>query len=198
MSNKEIEIKKIYVNSKEQFEKLYNSNALTLLGLDDTEKNLHSFAKWIKNLSEVSNPLNMYIIKGKQMNEQYGLSGKNKYQDEFRIVCVDLEDIKQVHKIIMPRFAINGRWFNDVVDNNVYRDGREGIKPKCALIGENGNIFNLMGIASRTLEKNNMKEKAKEMRDRITSSNSYDEALSIIEEYVEITDQSSLDEEEYE
>ncbi len=55
-----------------------------------------------------------------------------------------------------------------------------------------------MGIASRTLEKNNMKEKAKEMRDRITSSNSYDEALSIIEEYVEITDQSSLDEEEYE
>lgn len=162
------------------------------------KKNLHSFAKWIKNLSEVSNPLNMYIIKGKQINEQYGLSGKNKYQDEFRIVCVDLEDIKQVHKIIMPRFAINGRWFNDVVDNDVYREGREGIKPKCALIGENGNIFNLMGIASRTLEKNNMKEKAKEMRDRITSSNSYDEALSIIGEYVEITDQSSLDEEEYE
>ena len=50
----------------------------------------------------------------------------------------------------------------------------------------------------RDLEKNNMKEKAKEMRDRITSSNSYDEALSIIGEYVEITDQSSLDEEEYE
>ena len=43
-----------------------------------------------------------------------------------------------------------------------------------------------------------LKEKAKEMRDRITSSNSYDEALSIIGEYVEITDQSSLDEEEYE
>ena len=30
------------------------------------------------------------------------------------------------------------------------------IRPKCALIGEDGNIFNLMGIASRTLKRNNM------------------------------------------
>lgn len=198
MSDKDIEINRIYVNSNEQFEKLYNSNALTLQGLDDTDKNLYSFANWIKNLSEISNPLNMYIIKGKQMNEQYGLSGKNKYPDELRIVCVELKDIKQVDKIIMPRFEINGRWFNDVVDNDVRREGRNSIKPKCALIGKNGNIFNLMGIASRTLEENNMREKAKEMRDRITTSNSYDEALFIIQEYVEVTDEEGLDEEEFE
>lgn len=198
MSDKEIEIKRIYVNSNEQFEKLYNSSALTLEGLDDTDKNLYGFANWIKNLSEISNPLNMYIIKGKQMNEQYGLSGKNKYPAELRIVCVELKDIKQVDKIIMPRFEINGRWFDDVVDNNVRREGRNSIKPKCALIGKNGNIFNLMGIASRTLEENNMREKAKEMRERITSSNSYDEALFIIQEYVEVTDEEGLDEEEFE
>ena len=198
MSDKDIEINRIYVNSKDQFEKLYKSNALTLLGLDDTDKNLYSFAKWIKDLSEISNPLNMYIIKGKQMNEQYGLSGNNKYPNEFRIVCVELEDIKQAEKIVIPRFQISGRWFNDVVDNDVRREGREGIKPKCALIGKNGNIFNLMAIASRTLEQNNMREKAKEMRDRITSSNSYDEALFIIQEYVEVTDEEGLDEEEFE
>lgn len=198
MSDKDIEINRIYVNSNKQFEKLYNSSALTLEGLDDTDKNLYGFANWIKNLSEISNPLNMYIIKGKQMNEQYGLSGKNKYPAELRIVCVDLKDIKQVDKIIMPRFEINGRWFDDVVDNNVRREGRNSIKPKCALIGKNGNIFNLMGIASRTLEENNMREKAKEMRERITSSNSYDEALGIMQEYVEITDEAGLeDEEEY-
>lgn len=68
-------------------------------------------------------------------------------------------------------------------------------KPKCALIGEDGNIFNLMGIASRTLKKNGMAEEAKEMCSRITSSESYAEALSIIDEYVEIT---SVDEEESE
>lgn len=68
-------------------------------------------------------------------------------------------------------------------------------KPKCPLIGQNGNVFNLMGIASKTLKKNGMADEAKEMCSRITSSGSYDEALSIIDEYVEIT---SVDEEETE
>lgn len=61
-------------------------------------------------------------------------------------------------------------------------------KPKCALIGEDGNIFNLMGIASRTLKRNDMREVAEEMCNKIISgAKSYDEALSIIDEYVEIT-----------
>lgn len=68
-------------------------------------------------------------------------------------------------------------------------------KPKCPLIGQNGNVFNLMGIASKTLKKNGMADEAKEMCSRITFSGSYDEALSIIDEYVEIT---SVDEEETE
>lgn len=68
-------------------------------------------------------------------------------------------------------------------------------KPKCPLIGQDGNIFNLMGIASKTLKRNGMYDEAKEMCDRITSSGSYDEALSIIDEYVEIT---SADDEETE
>lgn len=59
-------------------------------------------------------------------------------------------------------------------------------KPRCKLIGEDGNIFNLMGIASKTLKKVGMKDEADEMVDRITKSQSYDEALAIIMEYVEI------------
>lgn len=60
------------------------------------------------------------------------------------------------------------------------------MKPKCKLIGQDGNIFNLMGIASRTLKKAGQKEKADEMVKRITESKSYDEALRIIMEYVEV------------
>lgn len=60
-------------------------------------------------------------------------------------------------------------------------------KPDCELIGQDGNIFNLMGIASKTLQQNRMADQAKEMRDRIYSSNSYVEALCIIGEYVNIT-----------
>ena len=71
-------------------------------------------------------------------------------------------------------------------------------KPKCALIGQDGNIFNLVGIASRTLKQNGMQEESKEMSNKVFSSHSYDEALSIIGEYVEITDEAGLENEEFE
>lgn len=60
-------------------------------------------------------------------------------------------------------------------------------KPDCELIGQDGNIFNLMGIASRTLRRNGMAEEATEMCTRIRESGSYDAALCIIGEYVNIT-----------
>jgi len=61
---------------------------------------------------------------------------------------------------------------------------QEKIKPNCPLIGADGNIFNLMGIASHTLKQNGMKDEAIEMCDRITKSGSYNAALCIICEYV--------------
>lgn len=64
----------------------------------------------------------------------------------------------------------------------------EKVKPDCELIGQDGNIFNLMGIASRTLKRNGMSNEAKEMVERITNdAGSYYEALNIIGEYVNIT-----------
>jgi len=59
-------------------------------------------------------------------------------------------------------------------------------KPQCKLIGEDGNIFNLMGIASRTLKKAGLKEEAEEMIERIQNSGSYYEALGIIMEYLDV------------
>lgn len=61
--------------------------------------------------------------------------------------------------------------------------------PDCPLIGEDGNIFNLMGIASKTLKRCGMADEAKAMCDRITDSGSYHEALGIIGEYVNIVSQ---------
>lgn len=59
-------------------------------------------------------------------------------------------------------------------------------KPECKLIGENGNIFNLVAIARKTLLKNNLDNEAKEMQERVFDSSSYQEALCIIGEYVDI------------
>lgn len=59
-------------------------------------------------------------------------------------------------------------------------------KPECKLIGEDGNIFNLMAKASKVLKDNGMEEEAKRMCDEIQSCKSYDEALCTLMDYVEI------------
>ncbi len=68
-------------------------------------------------------------------------------------------------------------------------------KPRCPLIGADGNIFNLLGMASRTLRENGMRDQAKEMQSRVTASGSYSEALNILGEYVEICSAEEMDEE---
>lgn len=59
-------------------------------------------------------------------------------------------------------------------------------KPRCKLIGEDGNIFNLVGIASRTLKRAGMPDEAKQMCDKVFASGSYSEALGVINDYVEV------------
>ena len=93
-----------------------------------------------------------------------------------------------------------GTWLSDYVPNRLggfvtEEQSMEKLKPKCPLIGADGNIFNLMGIASQTLKRNGMAEEAQEMRSRITSSGSYDEALCILGEYVDICSQEEMYEE---
>lgn len=86
-----------------------------------------------------------------------------------------------------------GTWLSDLVPNELggfltEEQAEERVKPDCELIGQDGNIFNLLGIASRTLKRNGMSDEAKEMTERITNgAGSYYEALNIIGEYVNIT-----------
>ena len=91
--------------------------------------------------------------------------------------------------------AFAGTWLSDYVDNKLggfepEQNKAEKVKPDCKLVGQDGNIFNLMGIASHTLKQNGMADEAKEKCGRVTKSGSYCEALSIIGEYVNITDSS--------
>ena len=113
------------------------------------------------------------------------------------------EDVKlNMGKLAMWRLQTHsnfgGKWLSDYVDNRlggfIPEKASEQKKHDCKLIGEDGNIFNLMGIASKILRQNGMAEEAVEMRDRIRASGSYDEALCIIGEYVNITGGDDLDE----
>lgn len=113
--------------------------------------------------------------------------------DGLTCILFPFEDVKlAMGKLAVWRLQTHGdfggTWLSDYVPNRLGSFKKESVeKPDCALIGENGNIFNLAGIAAGTLREHGMKEQAEEMKERVCSSHSYEEALGIIGEYVNIT-----------
>lgn len=60
------------------------------------------------------------------------------------------------------------------------------VKPQAKVIGEDGNVFVLMGICSKALKRANQADKAKEMSEKIFNAGDYDESLRIMGEYCEL------------
>lgn len=54
------------------------------------------------------------------------------------------------------------------------------------VIGEDSNIFNLLGLVTKELKRNGYRELAKELPPLVFETNSYDQALAILDKYVEL------------
>ena len=78
-----------------------------------------------------------------------------------------------------------GTWLSDYVPNQLDGYLVEQKKPSMRLEGQDGNIFSILGRASRLLKGAGQKDQADEMFRRVTNSGSYEEALHIISEYVD-------------
>ena len=101
---------------------LYKSDALTFEGVIIDDDAFEYLVHWLEaNDCRMLND-DFYVIKGKLMNETYVLTGNNQYNDDLNILCIKLSDLSNVSGIAIPRFDIGGRWFTDVVDNNISRE----------------------------------------------------------------------------
>ena len=65
------------------------------------------------------------------------------------------------------------------------KESKQNTHPKMALFGHDGNIFAILGRASRLLCENGQRDQSREMCERVYGCHSYDDALFIISEYVE-------------
>lgn len=119
----------------------------------------------------------------------------------FPLDGVDMDMGKLAMWRLHTRDNFGGTWLSDYLPNRLgftpqeqpAEPGAGQARPKCPIIGADGNIFTLMSMASRTLRQNDMDDQAEEMRARITSSSSYDEALVILMEYVEPADEQGME-----
>ena len=59
-------------------------------------------------------------------------------------------------------------------------------KPICKLTGQDGNVFNIIGLVKSALNKAGLKIEAEEFQDKALSASSYDEVLQLCHEYVKV------------
>jgi hypothetical protein len=89
--------------------------------------------------------------------------------------------------------GVGGTWLSDYLVNALGVDPEapqtaltlERSKPEAPIIGADGNIFNVLGIATVALKQSKLRDEAAKMRERVLANGNYDNALAIISEYVE-------------
>lgn len=59
-------------------------------------------------------------------------------------------------------------------------------KPKCKLVGEDGNVFAIIGKVTKTLKDAELLGKAREFSEKAFASNSYNEVLNLAMEYCDV------------
>lgn len=97
------------------------------------------------------------------------------------------QEIRAGDGILYVHFGIAPVTFEVEQDREVetVQEQTSAQRPKLKLVGRDGNIFSILGKASRLLKENGQPEQAKKMSERVYQSGNYYKALAIISEYVE-------------
>lgn len=171
----------------EDLRKMSEKEGLVLQGCGGDPK------EWVDGLNELLTQSGI-LLEGTKFDTAFSFP----YED-LECLMFPFDDVKlDIGKFAVWRLQTHhifgGTWLSDFVPNRLGGFLEESHKPDCPLIGQDGNIFNLVGIASRTLKSHGMPEQAKDMCDRVFASGSYQKALCIIGEYVNITSDEQVKE----
>lgn len=119
--------------------------------------------------------------------EQGGMNDLNKYDAHIAVAFSQGKSLEVI---------IQGEWVDFDNDKHALSlqfirlkpavKSNDFVKPKAKLIGENGNVFNLLSICTIALNNAGYRDKAKKLSDEVMSSGSYDEALSLMMNYVDV------------
>ena len=110
-------LRRMDVTTADGCRRLYDDWSLTVEGL--VLKDVPALFQFLCQYTAFkTKEVSYYVIKGKVMNEVYGLMGKNRYPDRVHLVAFMLTDMVSPNAVALPRLQFGGRWFTDIVENN--------------------------------------------------------------------------------
>lgn len=106
---------------KVDFTKAYRGSYYTITGAGG------ELQEWVDGYNNmlaeqgIGTPVDWFTCTGKDMNEEYELTGSNRYKDDLHFLLFPLDGLN-VGKLAMFKLAMRDRWFDDIVDNNERRE----------------------------------------------------------------------------
>jgi len=129
------------VKSKSDFDGFYKNNDFISECIEANEKNFNTLSNILAVKYKAKEPIKIYYTTGKYLNDVYDLHGDNRYQNDSEHIIFPLNSVPSKYHTQVKQ-TLHARFFNDVVDNNEYREyiaGYHKASPQIQwLIGHHG------------------------------------------------------------
>lgn len=107
---------------KSYFDKFYANNDFCIECAPKDPRFPQMLANILEMGYEINTPVEVYYMSCKDINDYYDLAGDNRYDDSCIFVVVPLATLKNISDTSSAKIDLHARYFNDVVDNNEYRE----------------------------------------------------------------------------
>jgi hypothetical protein len=175
----DVSIKRI---SAEEIKKMAGMDGLILQGCGGDP------AEWVSGINELLTQEGI-LLNGDAFKEIYVFEHDDRTNMLFNMENVKLDMGRLALWRLKSYAAFGGYWLGDYLHNRlgIDTDSVQTVndKPAMQLADMDGNVFNILGSASKLLKENGLEAQAKEMFERATAAKSYEQALGIISEYVQ-------------
>ena len=102
------------VNLKEAYKHSY----YTIIGAGgDLQEWVDGYEDWL-NEQGIGKPVEWLTCKGKDVNEEFGIIGDNRFQSDVTLLFFPLDGLN-IGKLAIFKLMHGDRWFDDVIDNSV-------------------------------------------------------------------------------
>ena len=110
--------------TNELFKKAYEGSYYTIIGCGgDLEEWRKGYEKMLQDTG-IGTPQEWFDFKGVEFNKEFNLTGDNRYPDDLVFLCFPLDGLN-VGALAMFKLRMGDRWFDDIVDNDLRREGEE-------------------------------------------------------------------------
>lgn len=109
------------MTKSEMFKKAYEDSYYTITGCGGDLQEWKEGYTGLMIQEGIGVPDGWIQFSGKDMNDEYGLTGDNQYPDDLTFLAFPLDGL-DCGKLAIFKIRMQDRWFDDIVDNNARRE----------------------------------------------------------------------------